>query len=240
MKPRLVARRARTDTQPVSPIVTGIAAVAGLAIGFIAAGEQYRLYGEEQFREERATGRRLRFMRVALGIAMGAVLGIAWRPDHYDAGPALATSVLLVPLLVMASTDFERKRLPNRLMYPTIAAAAALSWAWPERSVYDIFLGAGIAVGVGGGIFVLGEFVGAILGARVTPFGLGDVKLIILIGLLCGWPAFLTALFIGAIAAGVPSLALIVTGRSRRALSYGPYLIAGCALVILWPGRFVP
>jgi leader peptidase (prepilin peptidase)/N-methyltransferase len=224
----------------VLSISPAVAALAGFVIGFFAAGEQYRFYREDAFQEGRARGRRLLVMRVALGLAMAVVLAIAWRPDHYAAGPALATTAILVPLLVLASTDFERKRLPNRLMYPAMITALALAWAWPDRTVKDIALGAGIAIAAGGGIYILGEFVGAVLNARVTPFGLGDVKLIVLIGLVCGWPAFLTALFIGAIAAGVPSLAMLLTGRSRRALSYGPYLIAGCSVVMLWPGRFIP
>ncbi len=217
-----------------------LAAVAGFAIGFIAGGLQHLLYREPEFRDGRARGGILLFIRIALGLGLGLALGLAWRPDHYEAGPALATSLFLVALIVMASTDFERRRLPNKLMYPAMIAAVLLCWAWPERSVMDIALGAGIAAGLAVLLFIFGLLVGGALGVKATPFGLGDVKLIVLMGLLCGWPAFLSALLLGALSAGLPSLAMLVSGRRKSTISYGPYLIVGCFVVMLWPGQFVP
>lgn len=217
-----------------------IAAVAGFAIGFVAAGFQHLLYREQTYRDEHLSGGTLLFTRVALGLGVALALGLAWRPGHYDAGPALATSLFLVSLLVMASTDFERKRLPDRLMLPSMVFAIALCWAWPERSIADIALGAGIAIALGAGMFIFGLVVGGALGVKTTPFGMGDVKLIVLIGLLCGWPAFLTGVLLGALSAGLPSLAMLVSGRRKSTISYGPYLIVGCCVVMLWPSQFIP
>lgn len=217
-----------------------IAAVAGFAIGFIAAGYQHLLYREQEFKDGRLAGGTLLFTRIALGLGTALALGLAFRPEHYDAGPALATSLFLVSLLVMASTDFERKRLPDKLMYPSMLVALALCWVWPERSIGDIALGAGIALALAVLMFVFGLVVGGALGVKVTPFGLGDVKLIVLMGLLCGWPAFLTAVLLGALSAGLPSLAMLISGRRKSTISYGPYLIVGCCVVMLWPGQFIP
>ena len=217
-----------------------IAAVAGFAIGFTAAGFQHLLYREQAFKDDRLAGGTLLFTRSALGLGVALALALAFRPDHYDAGPALATSLFLVSLLVMASTDFERKRLPDKLMFPSMLAALALCWVWPERSVGDIALGTGIAMALAALSFAFGLLVGGALGVKATPFGLGDVKLIVLMGLLCGWPAFLTALLLGALSAGLPSLAMLVSGRRKSTISYGPYLIVGCCVVMLWPGQFIP
>ena len=70
---------------------------------------------------------------------------------------------------VGADADFERRRLPNRLTYPAAIAAVAICWAWPDRSVTDIAIGAG-----------LGTAAAALL--VVLRFGGGDSKLVILIG----------------------------------------------------------
>jgi prepilin signal peptidase PulO-like enzyme (type II secretory pathway) len=67
---------------------------------------------------------------------------------------------------------------------------------------------------------------------------MGDVKLIVLLGLLCGWPAVFTALLYGIVMAGVVSFALILRGRSKTVFSYGPYLILGGLIVILFPASF--
>lgn len=214
-------------------------AVAGFGFGWFAAAYQHLLYREPQFRAEHLAGRRLLFVRILLAIACGAAAGLALRPGHYELGPALLTAVFALALLVLASTDFERKRLPNKLMYPTIVLAAAFSWAWPDRDVEHIFLGAGAAIGIAIALFAFGVLTGALLRVRATAFGLGDVKLIILLGLLSGWPAFFPALLYGVLAAGAVSLALIVRGRSKTVFSYGPYLVLGGLVVLLWPSTFV-
>jgi leader peptidase (prepilin peptidase)/N-methyltransferase len=88
-------------------------------------------------------------------------------------------------------------------------------------------------------LFVLGQLVGGAVGTSQTPFGLGDVKLIILLGILLGWPAFLSALLIGVLLAGIPGLVLTVTGKGRSVFSYGPFLVAGGLVVLLFPSAFL-
>jgi len=91
-----------------------IAASVGLVIGVVAAGEQWRLYSEPEFRKGRFRGRRLLIARALVGISCALVAGIAFRPDYYDLGPAVLTAVFGIALVVLSSTDFERRRLPNR------------------------------------------------------------------------------------------------------------------------------
>jgi leader peptidase (prepilin peptidase)/N-methyltransferase len=214
------------------------AAVVCAVFGWFAAGYQHLLYRQPEYRDNPAAGRRLLVMRVLLAVGCGLAGGIAFRPDHYDFGPALLTAVFALVLLVLSSTDFERRIIPNNLSYPAIAAAAAFCWAWPDRDVTDILTGAAFAVGVGIALFGFGEAVGRMLGVNATPFGMGDVKLIILIGLLLGWPVVLTGLFIGVILAGLPALVLIVIGRGRGVFAYGPYLALGGLVGLLWFDRF--
>ncbi|MEO6398585.1 MAG: prepilin peptidase [Tepidiformaceae bacterium] len=208
--------------------------VLGASFGWFAAGYQYLLYREPEFREGRMAGRRLLAARILLAVAAGGTSALALRPDHYGLGPALLTALFSLSLVVLASTDFERKRLPNRLMYPTIVLAAAFCWAWPDRDIEQVIAGAAVAVGTAVAMLAFGVLTGLLLRIRATAFGLGDVKLIILLGLLCGWPAFFPALLYGVLAAGAVSVALILQGRAKTVFSYGPYLIAGGLLVMLW------
>jgi leader peptidase (prepilin peptidase)/N-methyltransferase len=123
-----------------------------------------------------------------------------------------------MPLLALTATDFKRRLLPNRIMYPTLVAATLLCWAWPDRDVVGVLLG-GVA---GFGIMLL-------LFLVLPGFGFGDVKLAGLLGLLSGLPNLLPALTIGAVSAAAGSLILLALGRTRLhgLVAYGPYLALG-------------
>jgi prepilin signal peptidase PulO-like enzyme (type II secretory pathway) len=218
---------------------SALAGLAGFAFGWVAARYQHNLYRQAEHRADRATGRKLLVIRLLLVLSCGAVGTLAFRPDHYDAGPAFLTTFFGWALLVLASTDFERRLLPNRLMYPALLAAVLLAWAWPDRNVLSVLAGGAIAAVIGAALFVFGEITGSLLGVRAAAFGFGDVKLIVLLGLLCGWPAVFTALLYGIVLAGVVSLVLILRGRSKAVFSYGPYLVAGGLVVLLWPEAFI-
>lgn len=218
-------------------IVAMIAAAAG-AGGFATGHWQHLLYSDPAHRVRGwGAGHVVRLAGLAVGFA--AVAALALRPDHYDAGPAIITALFGMALVVLASTDFERRLLPNRLMYPAILAAAALCWAWPDRSIGEIWIGATVGIGVGAGLFLFGAGFGALRGLRAVPFGMGDAKLILLIGLLAGWPAIGSALLIGVLMGGIPALVMLLAGRSTGVFSYGPYLAAGALAVLLFPSQFV-
>ena len=211
-----------------------IAALVFFALGWAAGAFQHLLYRDAAHRAGRARGRRALAIRAGVGTSAAMAAGFAFRPDHYDFGPALLTALFALVLVVLSSTDFERRRIPDRLSYPALAAAFAFCWAWPDRDVAAIFEGLGFALAVGAVVFGLGLLVGGSVGG----LGLGDVKLMILIGALLGWPATMLALLIGMLLGGLPAAFLLLTKRSRT-FSYGPYLAAGALIALLWPGRFV-
>jgi len=213
-------------------------AVLGLGVGWSFPSRQHLLYRQPEFRSFPANGRKLLFLRVFAAISSAAVLALAFRPGHYGAGPAILTAAFGLLLVAVSSTDFERRIIPDRVSYPAIATAIALAWAWPDRTLTGIAVGGAAAAGIAVVLYLFGILVGGAVGSPATAFGLGDVKLIILIGLLVGWPAILSALFIGVLAAGVPSVVMLVSGRGRQVFSYGPYLALGGLIVMLFPGRF--
>jgi leader peptidase (prepilin peptidase)/N-methyltransferase len=215
-------------------VAPALAAVVAFALGWLAAANQHRLYREPEFAENPARGRRALAFRAGTGLAAAVIAALAFRPDHYEFGPALLTAAFGLVFAVLSSTDYERHRIPNRLSYPAMAAALAFSWAWPDRDVVDILLGLGAALAVGAFFFALG----LLAGRGAAGLGLGDIKLIVLIGLLAGWPLIVPAVFLGVLIAGIPAIALIVTGRSRQLFAYGPYLSLGAVAVLLFPRTF--
>jgi prepilin signal peptidase PulO-like enzyme (type II secretory pathway) len=214
-----------------------LAALIAAPAGAFAGRFQHALYINPEHRVPRP-GLKGRLQPVALAVLAGCAAALAFRPDHYDAGPAFLVSAFALSLLVLASTDIERRLLPNRLMYPSLLAAIAFCWAWPDRDVLDVAIGAGAGLLAGLGLFVLGAFFGSARATAAIPFGFGDAKLIFLLGILLGWPAFGAALLIGVLVAGVPGLAMVLLGRGGAVFSYGPYLAAGGLVVLLFPAGF--
>lgn len=214
---------------------TSIALAAGLGgacFGAAAGRWQHLLYRQPAYRQDAARGLRRFATMLLVAVACGVVVALALRPGLYAVGPALLTAAFGAALVVLSSTDFERRIIPNRVVYPAIVAAGALCWAWPDRSVASCWLGFAVAGGVALGFFLVGRLLGGAL-------GMGDVKLTALIGLLLGWPGAMYALFLGALLAGIPSLAMTVSGRGGRFFSYGPYLALGALVVLLWPDPFL-
>ena len=126
--------------------------------------------------------------------------------------------------LALAATDLEQHLLPNRVMYPALVFALALSWLWPGRSSFS---------GLAGG--AVGFFVMLMIFLVLPGFGFGDVKLEGLVGLVVGLPAVLSALLIGAILGGFGAGGLLLTRRTGRksVIAYGPYLVGGAIIEML-------
>lgn len=220
----------------VVPIAAAV--LAGLVMWYVT-GVQHALYTRPEHRVPGDFGRVRMLRRAGIAGVAACGVGIALRPDHYDALPAAVAAVAVLVLLLVASTDFERRLIPNKLNYGAALLAASVCWVWPDRSSADIAVGAAAALAIGGGLFIAGEAFAILLRVRVTPFGMGDVKLMLVIGLLLGWPAVIYALFLGVLAAGIPGLVLTLAGQGRRVFPYGPFLIAGALVPLLWPAAFV-
>jgi leader peptidase (prepilin peptidase)/N-methyltransferase len=133
--------------------------------------------------------------------------------------------------LTLTLTDFDRRLLPNRIVYPSILLAMALSWAWPNSDIIEIMAGGLTAIALAAFLFI------ASLPFGKGAFGLGDVKMIVLIGYVVGLPSVLIALFIGTLAAGAVAAILLVTRiRGRKDyIPHGPFLALG-ALIAMWFG----
>jgi leader peptidase (prepilin peptidase)/N-methyltransferase len=127
-------------------------------------------------------------------------------------------------LVFLACYDLVTRRVPNRLTLPAAVAAVVLRAAFVPSSL-PWALGAGAAA-----------FAFFLLVAILTRggMGMGDVKLAGLIGLLLG-KAALSALFLGILAGGLASLAVLLAGRRGRgyAIAYAPYLCLGAGIAIL-------
>lgn len=141
-------------------------------------------------------------------------------------------SVWIAVLVQVIFFDAEHRLILDRVIFPSMLLALALSFVTPHLGFLVALL-----TGLGAGaIFLVVALAGAALFGQ-EALGFGDVKLAAFIGAILGIhnAAIVSALFLGVLFAGVISLLLVAFRiRSMRdAIPYGPFLAAG-ALVVLY------
>lgn len=159
----------------------------------------------------------------AVGVALPLV-GLAFL--RYGASARFAVAAFVIPVLcVLAAIDIAERRLPNRIVLPATAIVfTAQTVLWPDRTLEWVL------AAVGGAVLLLLPLV-------VYPqgVGMGDVKLMLLLGAALG-SAVVTAILVGSLAAGAyAAVVLLHGGRDARnaAFAFGPFLVFG-ALVALF------
>ena len=155
-----------------------------------------------------------------------AALWIAVAAVHIDDTAQLVLGLVLVTFLVpMALIDLERHIIPNKLTYPAAVAGLALGLALdpagePERLLAALAFGS---------VFALPAFIG-------PGMGMGDAKLVVVLGLFLGWHAGV-ALMVGLVTGTVVGLAIVVrlgVQRGRKAgVPFGPFLALGGIVAVL-------
>jgi leader peptidase (prepilin peptidase)/N-methyltransferase len=149
-------------------------------------------------------------------------------------------AILLAPfcgiLIALSVIDIRVKRLPNRLVYPSVLIAA------PYIVIADLAGGHLDAIRAGFGFLAYG--LGLLIVALVAPagMGMGDVKLAGLIGLVLGSVGLglvAVAAVLGILLGGVGAIVALLAGAGRKSkVPYGPFM-AGGALVAVFVGQHI-
>jgi len=146
-------------------------------------------------------------------------------------GTGLLGGLFATIFLTLTLTDLDRRLLPNRIIFPAILLAIALSWGWPDSSVIQIIAGGLVAIVISFLLILLSIPFG---GAKA--FGMGDVKMIILIGFVVGLPSVIVGIFIGTMVAAAFALVALITRMRGRTdyIPHGPFLAIGAIIALFW------
>jgi leader peptidase (prepilin peptidase)/N-methyltransferase len=147
-----------------------------------------------------------------------------------ELGAALLAGFFASILLFLTLTDLEQRLIPNKVVYPTMLLALALSWGWPDASVLGILTGTIFAVAIAGALLTFSLPFGD------NAFGMGDVKLIVLMGMIVGLPSVIVGVFVGTIAGGTAAglLWLFRVVRGGQYIAHGPGLALGGLVALFW------
>ncbi|MGY2002969.1 prepilin peptidase [Blastococcus sp. SYSU DS1024] len=207
------------------PVLAGVAVLAGLLVGPALARSTVRL----ATRDDAALPSGSRTALTAAltsGLLAAAVLLGGGRPATAALVWAAGAAV------VLAGVDLAVHRLPDRVLLPAAVVCGAALLA--DAAVLGTWWA--LARGVAAGALALAVS-GAARLAAPAALGLGDVKLLGLLGLVLGWSGWgvlLAGLFLGLVVGAAVSVALVVTGRAgwRSTVPFGPPMLVGAVLAL--------
>ena len=178
--------------------------------------------------------------------------GISVRYPLVEAGTAVVFGVLTLAIglepdlpaflylgaigVALAMIDIDVKRLPNAIVLPSYPVAAALlAVAAAVDGRWEDLLRAGL------GMVALYAFYFLLALVYPAGMGFGDVKLAGLLGLYLGWLGWaevVTGGFLGFLFWGVVGGGLVLVRRAGRKskIPFGPFMLAGALVAILWGG----
>jgi leader peptidase (prepilin peptidase)/N-methyltransferase len=207
--------------------LAGLLGAGGFVLG-LAADRFATRWPEHD--EEHPPGRAVDWRTAAVALVGALALGLL--PLRFGSDP-LALVIFgawFATLIIGLATDLDQRLLPDLLTLPVI----------PVGLVYALS-GANPLVG--------GEVVAAVVAALAIPavlylpsipfgagaFGLGDVKLLIGVGLLAGGSRALGSLIFALVLAGVVLIALLLFRRigRRTYIPFGPFFIIGALWAVL-------
>lgn len=143
---------------------------------------------------------------------------------------AVLMALFLALMPAVAVIDLRHRIIPNRIVLPALPAAAAYI------AVADLLDGGLRIVPAALGFLAYGGFF--LLIALISPkgLGMGDVKLVALLGLVLGSLGFRyvpVAAGVAIVLGGVGGIVALLAGRGRKsAIPYGPFLCAGAVVAV--------
>ncbi|MGH9969995.1 MAG: prepilin peptidase, partial [Pyrinomonadaceae bacterium] len=181
-------------------------------------------------------------------------VAVTW---HDGLTPALAFDLIFVSALVaLIFIDAEHMLLPNAITYPGIVFAGVARLALPYLVGAPHFDDLpGLMQGMLSGMpmwaaSLVGAFIGALIGGGslwlmgwtweklrgVEAMGLGDVKMMFMVGAYLGWRLTILAIFLGALSGSVIGIGIMLYEGKRdlqKQLPYGVYLGLGSIIGLL-------
>ena len=145
---------------------------------------------------------------------------------YYGSGPLLASRLFFgCALIALFAIDLEHHLLPNAITLPGIVVGLLFSLVTEPGWFASL---AGIVVG-GGVLFLVAEAYYRV--RREEGLGMGDVKMLAMIGAFVGWKLTFLTLMMASLSGSLIGLALIVTRRGgmKYALPFGTFLALGAA-----------
>jgi leader peptidase (prepilin peptidase) / N-methyltransferase len=191
-------------------------------------------------------------------IAGGAFLACGWKWAF--SSPTFVNTLLLCIVILLVFTDYHHQILPNVLTLPGLIAGILLSpFQWRLFFLHDL-VSPGIAAWLWPGnpeavLPLIGSVIGALAGGvpllllaityeklrKRQGLGMGDVKMMAMIGAFLGWPIAVLTIFAGSFLGTIVGVFLILFRNKdlQTKLPLGVFLGIGSAIFLFYGIPFV-
>jgi prepilin signal peptidase PulO-like enzyme (type II secretory pathway) len=136
-------------------------------------------------------------------------------------------------LLVMAVIDIRLGIIPDEInLFLTVAGIALAIIATASLGGQESVIWAKLI-----GAVVAGAFFGALIAiTRGKGMGMGDLKLVIPLGLIFGWPEIILVMMLSFVIGAAVGIFAIIRGKKsmKGTLPFGPFLALAAAAVFFW------
>ena len=170
--------------------------------------------------------------RYAMVETLGGLFALACLLRFGPTLPAGIYFIFIAVLLVVTFIDIDHRIIPNRISLPGIPIFFVLSLLLPDvtplESALGILAGGGILWVVAKTYFWL---------KKIDGMGLGDVKLLAMIGPVVGWRGVLFTIFIASAVGTLVGVIHMVRSRQlslKLAIPFGPFLSIGAILYLFF------
>jgi leader peptidase (prepilin peptidase)/N-methyltransferase len=154
----------------------------------------------------------------------------------YGWTPLLAARLLFASaMIVLFAIDLHHRILPNVITLPGVVVGLVLSLFLPPG-----WRSALIGIIAGGGVlFAIGEAYYRTRG--IEGLGMGDVKMLAMIGAFLGWPLMLVTLVLASFAGSLVGVGLLLSrkGDMKAALPFGTFLAVGALVAAVAGDQFL-
>jgi leader peptidase (prepilin peptidase)/N-methyltransferase len=208
--------------------LAGVLGVAGFALGI--AADRLAIRWPEHEEEENPAGRAIGWRTAVVALVGALALGLL--PLRFGADPLafVIFGAWFVTLIIGLATDLDQRLLPDVLTLPVIPVALvyALSGTNPLVGT-ELVLAVIAAVAIPALLYLPSIPFGA------GAFGMGDVKLLVGVGLLAGGSRALGSVIFALLVAGVVIVILLLARRigRRTYIPFGPFFIIGALWAVL-------
>lgn len=136
-------------------------------------------------------------------------------------------SVITCLLMVIFVYDLHFQLILDEILVPLLLIIVAYLLFYPSIDMINKLIGAGAGLAIIGLIYVI---------TKGKGIGFADIKLIVPLGLVVGWPKVLILLFMAFVIGAIIGLFLINRGKKgwKDPIAFGPFLIIGFYIALFW------
>jgi len=133
---------------------------------------------------------------------------------------------------ILVAIYFEHQLIPDSLIYALFLVTLFLIIAFRMEELYvRMFVAFAAAT-----FFLLLHLV-----TQGRGMGLGDVKLVLALSLILGWPFTVAWLFLSFVVGAIVGVLLLLVGRAKlgKHIPFGPFLVVSFFVILFWGGLLV-